>query len=202
MKQFCRKHTFAVTCILAVAAGLILVPMWFISSTGWANRLDYILELFTFLFIALPPVACFVCYPFALTLVEIFGFIPNGIRNIQLFDLLVVVLGVIFNRLYFPFIGMRDQVLRHLPFPAALLLLPLLLGVGGYWILTRRTPQKWLPRLLCIAGMVLTATAAWWFYWFSASHFDHFNVFLMLLPFNMTLITLRTAIQTRRISHS
>lgn len=188
MKQFCRAHYFAASVIAALISALLYMVFFWLITADWQESPRVLLEFFEVFPFFFLPITIFMVYPIILTAIQLFFlFVPRGSAMRQ-FDLVTLTLGVLFTILYVQVILPWDLGDMIYPFPGWLLLLPLLLGFGGYLCLTYL--QLSLPlRLLGWAGMLLACGAEFWWYSYVT---DSFNLFLLLLPVNVAVVTLRS----------
>lgn len=193
-KAFCQKHCFAVSVLGALIIGFLFLLVTWLSVTDWLERPEALLEFLPLLTYALIPVSCFIIYPFILTVVHLGMLVVPKWRHRKVarqWDGLTLVLGLVFNLLYW---YAFERGVTSYPIHS-LAALPLLgLGILGYIGLTYHPDQYigW-KKGICIVAMLLAIAAEFWWCWVCAGGF---NLYLLLLPINITLIALRTAINT------
>lgn len=201
MKRFCKEHCFLASLLAAAVLTWGGIPVWVVS-TGSGALGDWLaLGIYCFL-----PLCGFLAYPIVLTLIElILLFAPGRAHKAaKLFDLLTLGLGAVYTPLYCVMIRNIDltgswetqlsNAALHAPIfsgSAPTVITLLLVGLAGYLILTY-VPLCKLPPLavvLSIAGMYLACGVE--ILW-CVQVMTRFDLWLLLLPLNVVVITART----------
>ncbi len=193
-KAFCKNHCFGASVLVALIGGFLFLLVLWLAATDWSLNPKNLMEFLPVFAIAYLPVSCFIIYPFVLTAVHLcMVAVPKWRRSnvARQWDGLTLVLGVVFNLLYW-YVFERGVISYPI---LSLVALPLLaLGVLGYIGLTYH-PEQYIgwKKGICIVAMLLAVVTEFWWCWVCEYGF---NIYLILLPINITLIALRTAINS------
>ena len=205
MIAFCKKHYIAASLLFSAAATIPVIFVFCIAVDGLKGVLTFF-ELLPFWYF---PIVLFCAYPFVLTLIEV-GILFAGWRKGGLkepgrrLDLITILMGGFYTPIYLSVLKSVEfesdwniailETNFHTPIysgSAPSLIVLSLVGFGGYLLLTWKPLDKLPPILIVfsIAGMYLLAvlSVVW-----CVQIMVTFDPFLILLPFNLVVITART----------